>query len=119
MEWGKSPWEKTGDRQGRGRRGIGFPEVMAVAGKKGVLERAARLLDLPGDVVAGLPRIELIGSGELRMEQHQGILAYSPQEIHISGGGMTVRVRGRGLELRGIDPVQLLITGEIHSLELS
>ena len=54
---------------------------MAVAGKKNLLERAARLLDLPGDVVAGLPRVELICTGELRMEQHQGILAYGPEEI--------------------------------------
>ena len=90
---------------------------MALAGKKNLLERAARLLDLPGDVVAGLPRVELIGTGELRMEQHQGILAYGPEEIHISAGSLVVRVKGEGLELRGMDPVQLVITGEIRGVE--
>ena len=117
MDGGKSPREKRRDRQGGGGAGIGFPEVMAVAGKKKLLERAARLLDLPGDVVAGLPRIELIGTGELRMEQHQGILAYGPEEIHISAGALAVRVKGTGLELRGMDPVQLVITGEIRGVE--
>ena len=97
---------------------IGFSEVMVVAGKEGWLARASRMLDLPGDVVAGLPRIELIGSGELRMEQHRGILAYGPEEIHISGGKLVIRVRGSGLELRAMDPTQLLITGQITSLEL-
>ena len=73
---------------------------------------------MPGDVVAGLPRIELIGSGELRMEGHRGILAYGPEEIHISGGKLVVRVKGSGLELGAMDPTQLLITGEISSVEL-
>ena len=110
--------ENKPDRQGERDRRIGFPEVMAVSGKEGWLARASRMLDLPGDVVAGLPRIELIGSGELRMEGHRGILAYGPEEIHISGGKLVVRVKGSGLELGAMDPTQLLITGEISSVEL-
>ena len=31
--------------------------------KEGLLERTAEVFDLPGDVVAGLPRVELIGKG--------------------------------------------------------
>lgn len=87
-------------------------------GKDGLLIRASRMFDLPADAVAGLPRIELIGSQELRMEQHRGILAYGPEEIHISGGRMVVRVKGKELELRAMDPTELLITGEISSVEL-
>ena len=34
---------------------------------RGFLERTAQLFDLPADVVAGLPRLELVGTGELRM----------------------------------------------------
>lgn len=91
---------------------------MQVGGKDGLLIRASRMFDLPADAVAGLPRIELIGSQELRMEQHRGILAYGPEEIHISGGRMVVRVKGKELELRAMDPTELLITGEISSVEL-
>ena len=49
--------------------------------KEGLLERTAEVFDLPGDVVAGLPRIELTGSRELRMENHKGILSYGGEEI--------------------------------------
>ena len=87
-------------------------------GKGGLLMRATRALDLPADMVTGLPRVELIGKGELRMEQHRGILAYGPEEIHISGGKLVVRVRGQGLELRAMNPTELLITGEISTVEL-
>ena len=68
--------------------------------KESLLERASQALDLPGDAVAGMPRIELLGDRELRMEYHRGILAYGTEEIHISGGKLVVRVRGTGLELR-------------------
>ena len=54
--------------------------------KSGLLERTAEVFDLPADAVAGLPRLELVGDKELRVENHKGILAYGPEEIHISGG---------------------------------
>lgn len=107
-----------GDRQGGAGIFIPLPEVINVAEKESLLVRASRAFDVPADVVAGQPRIELIGSGELRMEQHRGILAYGPEEIHISGGKLVVRVKGRGLELRAMTPTELLITGEISAVEL-
>ena len=86
--------------------------------KEGLLEKTAEVLDLPGDGVAGLPRMELTGSRELRMENHRGILAYGEDEIHISGGRMVVKVRGKGLELRSMNARELLITGAIRAVEL-
>lgn len=85
--------------------------------KESFLERTSVMLDLPGDVVAGLPRIELLGDRELRMEYHKGILAYGTEEIHISGGKLVVRVRGEGLELRSMNPTQLLLTGRILGVD--
>ncbi len=87
--------------------------------KESLLERASRAMDIPGDAVAGLPRIELVGDRELRMLYHKGILAYGSEEIHISGGKLAVRVKGTGLELRSMNPTELLITGQIASLELT
>ena len=71
--------------------------------KESVLERTAQVFDLPGDLVAGLPRMELVGDRELRMENHRGILAYGSEEIHISGGKLILKVRGEGLELRSME----------------
>ena len=86
--------------------------------RRGLLERTAEALDLPGDVLAGLPHIELTGNRELRMENHKGILAYGGEEIRISGGKLEITVRGRGLELRAMNAGQLLITGTIQGVEL-
>ena len=87
--------------------------------RKGFLEKTAEVFDLPGDVVAGLPRIELTGSRELRMENHKGILAYGSDEIHISGGKLIIKVRGEGLELKSMNASQLLITGSITGVDLT
>ena len=87
--------------------------------RPGLLEKTAEVLDLPGDVVAGLPRVELTGSRELRMENHKGILAYGGEEIVISGGKMKITVRGRGLEVRSMNAGQLYLTGIIQAVELS
>ena len=85
--------------------------------KAGILERTAQLFDIPGQTV-GLPRVELTGRHELRMENHRGILAYDTQEIVVGAGKMMVRVRGRELTLGAMSARELLITGTIVSVEL-
>ena len=86
--------------------------------KPGWMERATELMDLPGDALAGLPRIELVGDKELRMENHKGILAYGTEEIHVSGGTILFKIVGEGLELRAMTGEELLITGKIGQISL-
>ena len=86
--------------------------------KERLLERSAEALELPGDVIAGLPRVELTGDRELRMENHRGILAYGSEEIQISGGRLAVKIRGENLELRAMNAGELLITGVIRGVDL-
>ena len=87
--------------------------------RESLLEKTAEAFGLPGDVVAGLPRVELLGDRQLRMENHRGILAYGEEEIHVSGGKLIVKVRGRGLALRAMNASELLITGEIAGVDLT
>ncbi len=85
--------------------------------KEGLLEKTAQLLEVPGQAV-GLPKVELVGRGELRMENHRGILAYGREEILVSGGKLLIRVRGSELELKAMNAGELLITGTILAIEV-
>ena len=85
----------------------------------GFLERTAEVFDLPADALAGLPKLELVGSGELRVENHKGILAYGREEIHISGGIFLIKISGQDLELRAMTGIELLITGKIAQIVLT
>lgn len=86
--------------------------------KESILEKAVQALDIPGEV-AGLPRVELLGDRELRVEYHKGILSYGTEEIHISAGRLVIRVLGRELELRSMNGEELFVTGCIRAVELS
>lgn len=82
-----------------------------------VLAGAAELFDLPADMVAGLPHVEVVGSGHFYLENHRGILSYSGEEIDINGGDMVVRVFGSGLELVSMTGDALRIRGKIERVE--
>lgn len=85
--------------------------------KKEVLNGAAELFDLPPDLVAGLPHIEVVGSTHFYMERHKGILSYSGAEIDINGETCIVRVFGEDLELMSMTGDQLRIKGTITRVE--
>ena len=87
--------------------------------RKSLLEKTASVFDLPGDVLAGMSCVQLVGREELYIQNHKGILAYGSEEIHISGGKMIVKVRGAGLELRSMNANELLITGSISGVDLT
>ena len=85
--------------------------------KKKVFLEAAELFDLPADLVAGLPHVELVGNSQFYMEHHRGILSYSGEEIAINGDALIVRVRGTGLELVSMTGEALRIKGVIDRVE--
>ena len=78
---------------------------------------AAELFDLPPDLVAGLPHMEMLGDRYFYMERHKGILSYSGEDIDINGETGIVRIFGRDLELTSMTGDQLRIQGSISRLE--
>ena len=85
--------------------------------EKNILSEAAELFDLPADVVAGLPHVEMVGNGHFYMEHHRGILSYSGEEIAINTDRMIVRIFGEGLELVSMTGGALRIHGTIRRVE--
>ena len=82
-----------------------------------VLRTVAELFDLPADVVAGLPRLEMVGSRQLYLEHHAGILAYSEEQIDVNTSAGALRVRGEGLSLLAMTAEELRIGGRIAAVE--
>ena len=83
----------------------------------GVLSTVAELFDLPADVVAGLPRLEMVGSRQMYLEHHQGILAYSDSRIDINTAAGVLCVKGEGLSLLAMTAEELRIGGCLVSVE--
>jgi len=83
-----------------------------------LLAEASERLDLPGDIAAGLPRMVLTGFSEFSLEHHGGILEYSAETVAASVRDGTVRVTGKGLNIRLMNREFLVVSGEIGAVEL-
>ena len=82
-----------------------------------VLSTVAELIDLPADIVAGLPRLEMVGGRQLYLERHTGILAYSETQIDINTTGGVLRVTGESLSLMAMTGEEVRIGGSIAAVE--
>lgn len=83
----------------------------------GVLDTVAELFDLPGDVVAGLPHLEMIGNRQLYLEHHSGILSYQQDCIDVNTHGGILRVTGEHLTLLAMTAGAVRIGGTIRAAE--
>ena len=100
---------------------IGFGEVRRMERNRrdregGVLAAAAELFDLPADIVAGLPRLEMVGSRQLYLEHHTGLLAYTEEQIDANTTAGVLRVKGTRLTLLAMTAGELRIGGKIDSV---
>lgn len=84
--------------------------------KRKVKRQISEILEIPGDVALDLPKIILFGNIQLYIENHRGILEYSPEGVRVSVGEGEVMVEGENLILRNILPDELCVEGRIFSL---
>lgn len=80
-------------------------------------EETAERFDLPADAVVRVPKITITGKARVLVENHKGLLSYTEDCVEIHGGRTRVCIRGNGLELRAMDRNDLIITGQILSVE--
>ncbi|AWB45408.1 sporulation protein YqfC [Paenibacillus sp. CAA11] len=75
-------------------------------------------LDLPGDLVFGLPRLTLIGGKQLLIENHKGVLHFSENRLSLAlSEGGSLDVIGSGLVIKTILPEEVMIEGNITEIK--
>jgi sporulation protein YqfC len=82
-----------------------------------VLEKAAEVFELTGEVLAGLPKITITGCRTVYIENHRGVLEYSDCLIAINGGKATVKINGSGLDIVCMNAKELAVIGQVSSVE--
>jgi sporulation protein YqfC len=81
------------------------------------LAELAELFDLPGDVVAGLCHVEMLGDRRLFVSRHSGILSYSDRQIDVNTPGGVLRVTGENLSLEAMTAEELRIGGCVDEVK--
>ena len=79
-----------------------------------------RLLSRLGSVDKCLktPLVELVGCGRVLIENHTGVLAYSPEEITVRVNYGCLQISGENMMLAEMSREQLVITGQINCVNL-
>ena len=75
-----------------------------------------RQAEIPQELVFGWPRSVLLGDERLIVEQHQGIYAYSDQEIILKTSCGHLVITGEKLSLSRYDRDGLVVFGKIEKL---
>lgn len=72
-----------------------------------------RLLEIPKDMVLNLPRISLFGNLQCCVENHQGILRYTPEQIGLQAGKYRIYIDGQELVITSLSAEIIYIEGRI------
>lgn len=89
-----------------------------MGGKEKWMEKLTRQMVQSPEPVPGLPLVEIAGQGRVLIENHRGVCGYGRDQICIRVKYGQIAVRGCGLELARMTKEQLVITGQIESVNL-
>ncbi|CFY00895.1 Sporulation protein YqfC [Syntrophomonas zehnderi OL-4] len=76
----------------------------------------ADFLEIPKDLVLDLPKITVIGRNELYLENHRGIIEYSPQLLRINLSRGFLEIQGDRLEIKALMPDEMKVWGEMRTI---
>lgn len=78
----------------------------------------ASILDLPQDVALDLPRITMLGGLQLTVENHRGVLHFSPQSLRLAMDRGEMEVTGEDLIIRNIGAEEVFVEGTILGVRM-
>ena len=73
-------------------------------------------LDLPVEVIDGLPKINIIGNSEITIENHKGILSFDKDNTKIKTNIGILNIQGDEIEIVFIGGSTITIAGKFKSL---
>lgn len=74
-------------------------------------------LELPQDIILGVPLLSMQGNSELMIENHRGLLQYDSNEIQVRTKTFTIQVTGRKLTIQEYRKDVLIIRGKIERMQ--
>ena len=86
--------------------------------ERNILQWLAEGADLAGEPLPGQSLVELAGDSRVLIENHHGVVEYSPCRIGAAVRFGRVLVCGHCLELVQMTREQLVITGKVESITL-
>lgn len=91
---------------------------MGVVKKKSykIKETLSNALELPKDLILDVAKVTLVGSNNVTVENHKGILEYNEDQIRVNTCSGVLIIMGSRLNIKSILQEEITITGEINSV---
>lgn len=80
-------------------------------------EKVAELLELPKEVVMNIPKLTIVGKGNLFIENYKGIIEYDTGRIRVNTALGIISISGEHMTIKEITSEDIMVDGEIESLE--
>lgn len=87
-----------------------------MAGRRDLRRKVAAMLELPEETMLDVARISLVGDMDLLVENHRGLVFYSPEQVVLDVPQGRVAVAGAELSIGYLSPDQVTILGRIRSV---
>lgn len=87
--------------------------------KKGIGERIAEFTEIPKDYIMNLPRITILGTKEVYVDNYKGLLEYSREIIRLATTNKIIIIKGTELIITRIVEDAVFVGGNIISVEFS
>lgn len=81
-----------------------------------IREKISNAFELPQDIVLDVSKVIIIGTNQVTIENHKGIIEYSQELIRVNTGSGIMNLCGRNLVIKHIFQEEITITGEIQSI---
>lgn len=85
---------------------------------RGWIDRLSGALDIPPEIALDLPKATLIGTLQLQVENHRGVIEYTSQRVRIRTRHGEMTVIGERLRIGSIYQKDLVIEGTIMGVEI-
>lgn len=79
----------------------------------GLKKRLGMSLDVPLNTILNIPRVTIIGTYQVYVENHQGILEFTSQRLRLRMVSGQLQITGRGLMIRQVNREEMFVEGEM------
>ncbi|WP_303861815.1 sporulation protein YqfC [Alkalibaculum bacchi] len=83
-----------------------------------IKENVSDALELPKEITLNLPKVTMVGSTQIRIENHKGIIEYSESKIRVNSKIGIIVITGKNLFIRNIIKEEVLLEGKLESVQI-
>ncbi len=80
-------------------------------------EKFTEILELPKEIVLDMPKLTMLGNGDLIIENYKGIVEYDEDVLRVNTTSGIIKVKGINIYIKEITSDSIMVYGDILSLE--